>query len=143
MKRVCDHHRHGQPDRIGEVMPRHFMELQEHRAHLHAGDQKDKTFEQIDHKVPEEDALQTRCPWNEQRAVPAYEQTGRDRRQNSGTTQLLRQQKRGIRRQQRQRDLDARIVGPAAQPQAQPADGDAISDLGDDDEREFTGGLLQ
>ena len=49
---------------------------------------------------------------------------------------MLRHQEREVRRHQRQRDLDARIAGPAAQAQADPADGDAVGDLAHDDERE-------
>ena len=52
-----------------------------------------------------------------------------------------RDQEREVRRQQRQRDLDARIARPAAQAQAEPADGDAVGDLADDDEDEGAGGV--
>ena len=43
--------------------------------------------------------------------------------------------------EERQRDLDARIVDPAPQPQHQPADADAPDDLADYDGDERAGGL--
>ena len=55
--------------------------------------------------------------------------------------QLLRHQKRGIRRQQRQRDLDAGIARPAAQAQARPADADPEGDFADDNNGKIGGGL--
>ena len=45
-----------------------------------------------------------------------------------------------IGRHQRQRDLDPRVVRPLAQPQAQPADADAVDDLADHDQAERAGG---
>jgi hypothetical protein len=87
----------------------------EQRARLHAGDQEDESFEKVDQQIPEEDSLQPRRRRNQQRPVPAHEQAGCHRRQHARTAQLLRHQKREVRRQQRQRDLDARIARPAAQ----------------------------
>ena len=49
---------------------------------------------------------------------------------------MLGKPERDIRRHQRQRDLDARVAGPAAQAQAQPADADAVADLAHHDEGE-------
>ena len=54
-----------------------------------------------------------------------------------------RNQKGDIGRHQRQRDLDARIARPAAQPQADPADADAEGDFADDDQGERAGCLRQ
>ena len=115
----------------------------EQRSRLHAGHQEDKSFEEIDQQIPEEDSLQPRRRRNEQRPVPADEQPGRHRRQDARTAQLLRHQERQVRRQQRQRDLDARIARPAAQAQAEPADGDAVGDLAHDDESEGAGGVAE
>ena len=56
---------------------------------------------------------------------------------------MLRHQKRRVGREQRQRNLDARIVRPAPQPQARPADADAVSDFADDDQRKGAGGLTE
>ncbi len=47
-----------------------------------------------------------------------------------------------IGRHQRQRDLDARLVRPLPQAQAEPADREAVDDLADDDQDESAGGLL-
>ena len=52
-------------------------------------------------------------------------------------------QKRHIRRHQRQRDLDARIARPAAQAQAGPADADAVGDFADDNEGKGPGGRAE
>lgn len=56
---------------------------------------------------------------------------------------MLRQQECDIRSHQRQRDLDARIVRPAAKTQASPSDHDAVSDLADEDEDKSAGGLTK
>ena len=52
-------------------------------------------------------------------------------------------QKRHIRRHQRQRDLDARIARPAPQAQAGPADADAVGDFADDNEGKGPGGRAE
>ena len=106
-------------------------------AQLQAGDEEDQAFEQIDQKIPEEDALQPGRRRNEQRAVPAHVKSGGDRGEHARAAEMRRQQERHIGRHQRECDLDARILRPAAQPQADPADADPIGDFADHDERKF------
>ena len=141
MNRVDDDHGHGDQDGQRETVQQVCVHPVEQRARLHAGHQEDKSFEEIDQQIPKEDSLQPRRRRNEQRPVPAHEQAGRHRRQNARTAQLLRHQEREVRGQQRQRDLDARIARPAAQAQAEPADGDAIGDLAHDDESKGARGV--
>jgi hypothetical protein len=138
-------HDHRQHDQDGErhIMQHHQIGTIEHRAYLHASGEEDKTFEQINHQVPEEDALQAGGGGNEQRPVPAHEQAGRNRRQHARAVELRRHQEGDVRRHQRHGDFDASIARPAAQPQAHPAHRNAPEDFANDNQREIAGGLRQ
>ena len=52
-------------------------------------------------------------------------------------------QKGNIGRHQRQRDLDPRIARQPSQAQAEPADGNAVSQFPDNDQNECSGGLAE
>ena len=101
--------------------------------------QEDEALDQIDDQVPEEDALQPRRRRDQPRPVPAHVEPGGDGRQHAGAAEMLGHPVGEIGRHQRQRDLDARVARPVPQPQAEPADADAVGDLADHDQREGAG----
>jgi hypothetical protein len=109
------------------------MDLLDQRARLKAGDEEHHPFDQINEKVPEKDALQTRRRRDQERTLPAHIEPRRDGREHAGAAKMFRNPIGEIGRHQRQRDLDARLAHPAAQPQAEPADANAIGNLADDD----------
>ena len=110
-------------------------------AGLQPGEQEDESLDDVDDQVPEEDALQPRRRADEERALPAHIEPGGDGREHAGAAEILRHPIGGIGRDQGQHDLDPRIGRPAAQPEAQPADADAVGDFADDDDDEGPGGL--
>ena len=70
-----DDHDRDQRGREQDVFERKCRRLLEQRAHLESCYQEQHALDKIDHEVPEEDALQTRCRRDQQRPVPAYVQT--------------------------------------------------------------------
>jgi hypothetical protein len=59
-----------------------------------------------------------------------------DSREHAGTAQVLRGPIGQEWREDRERDLDARVRDPSTQPQYQPSDADAPDDFADDDRGE-------
>ena len=98
------------------------------RARLKAGDQEQHALDQIDQEIPEEDALQPGRRADQAKAVPAHVEADRHRRQHARAAEMLRRPEGDERRQNRKRDLDARVTHPAPQPQHQPTDADPPDD---------------
>src|SRR5262245_4993773 len=116
-------------------MDRHELRLFHQRAYLQARHEKYETLDEVDEKIPEEDALQPRCRRNQSRSDPAYVKTTRYRGQHARAAQMLRHPESSVRRHQRQGNLYARIAHPLPRTQAQPTNRNAIQNFPDYDER--------
>src|ERR1700704_6755684 len=99
---------------------------------LKPGEQKDHALDEVDEKVPEENALQTCWSADQPQTVPTDIQAGRHGGENTGAAQELRRPIGDEGCQDRQHDLDPRVTDPTAQPQHQPTDGDTPQKLTDD-----------
>ena len=84
------------------------------RAGLQSRRQKNHAFDQIDQEIPEENALKTGRGTDQLQAVPTDVQTGGNRREHARATEMFRRPIGEERRDERQRDLDARIADPTA-----------------------------
>ena len=136
-----DHDRGGDGGRGQQLRDREVLRLLDQGARLQAGDQEHEALDQVDDQVPEEDALKPRRRRDQPRPVPAHVEPGRDGREHAGAAEVMRHPEGEKRRHQRQRDLDPGVLRPVPQPQAQPADADAVDDLADHDQREGAGRL--
>src|SRR6516225_4502123 len=100
-KPSSDDDRDGQQHGEQRAAQRDRIQPIEYRSNLQAGYEEDQSFEQIDEQVPKENSLQPRSGRNEQRSVPAHEQSSGYRRQNARPAQMRGQQKRDIRHEKR------------------------------------------
>ena len=119
-----------------QLRDREILRLLEQRARLQAGEQEHEAFDQVDDQVPEEDALQPRRRRDQPRPVPADVQPRGDRRQHAGAAEMLGHPEGEIGVISDSVISTRGLLRPAAQPQAEPADADAVDDLADDDQRE-------
>ena len=124
-----------------ELAGGHLVDPVEQRPRFQAGQQEQPAFQQIDEEVPEEDALQPRVAGNEQRSVPAYVEAAHHGGEDAGAAERLRRPIGRKRREQGKDDLDPRVAGPLAQPQAGKSDREPECDLeGDDRDEDEDGG---
>jgi hypothetical protein len=138
-----DHHHGRERHRRHDVMQRHRLGLFHGDAHLEAHQQEQRAFDQPGDEVPEEHALQPRRRRDPQRSVPADIEPAGDGGDHAGAAEMFGHPVGEVGREQRQRQLDAWILGPVPQPQAEPADGDAEEQFAGDDDDERTRGLDQ
>ena len=141
MKRASDRDQCRPSGRDQQFADRKGVRLFDQRARLQAGEQEHQAFDQIDDQVPEEDSLQPRGGRDQPRPDPAHVKPAGDGRQHAGAAEMRRHPEGEIGRHQRQRDLDARLVRPLAQTQAEPADRETVDDFADHDQRERAGSL--
>ena len=127
---------HGdQRGREQDIVERKRFRFLEQQPHLESGQQEQQALDQVDHEVPEEDALQPRRRGDQQRPVPADIEPAGHGGDHAGAAEMLRDPEGDVGRDQRQRDLDLRIARAMPHPQAEPADGGAEQQFADDDER--------
>ena len=110
-----------------------------HRARLQSGDDEDHALDGVAEELPEEDPLQARRRTDQTGTLPARVKPGRHGGQNARAAEMLRHPKGEERRQDREQDLDHRLVDPPPQAQHHPADADAPQDLADEDGGERSG----
>ena len=126
-----------------DVLERKRLRFLEQQPHLESGQQEQQALDQIDHEVPEEDALQARRRRDQQRAVPADVEAAGHGGDHAGAAEMFGNPVGEVGRDQRQRDLDLRIARAVPGAQREPADRHAEQDLADDDGREGAGRLGQ
>jgi hypothetical protein len=117
-----------------------LVDAVEQRARLQAGQEEQPALQQVDEEVPEEDSLQAGMAGNEQRPVPTDVEAAHHGGEDAGTAERFRGPIGGERREQRQDDLDARVPGPSAQPQARKSDRQPECDLAGDNRDEHEHG---
>ena len=107
-----------QRGREQDIVKRKRLRFLEQQPHLESGQQEQQALDQIDHEVPEEDALQPGRRRDQQRPVPAHIEPAGDGGDHAGAAEMLGDPVGDIGRDQRQRDLDlryrARGGGPAS-----------------------------
>ncbi len=113
------------------------------RACLQPGDEKHHAFDEVNEEIPEEDALEARRGADQPEAVPTDVEPGGHGGEHAGAAQMFGRPIGKERRQNRERDLDARIMNPAPQTQHQPTDSDSPEDFASDDRREHSCSLAE
>ena len=88
---------------------------------LQAGEQEDHAFDQIDHQVPDEEALQAGGGRDEARAVPADVTAADHGGQHARAAQAFRHPEGGEGRQQREHHFHPRLARPSGAGPARPS----------------------
>ena len=110
---------------------------------LQSSRQKDQAFDEIDQKIPEENALEPGRGADQLESVPADVEAGGHRRQDARAAEMFRRPIGEKRRQNGQGNLDLRITDPTPQAQHQPANGQPPGDFSSEDGDEDRGSLAE